>query len=142
MKRVIKLAGVGLLLTALASLAVSQETRVYREGGNWVQEITGNLSAAKTLRVKVDMGSVRVEGGSQPGITYAIHSRAYTSSEQQARREFESYKISAYSKGDTAWIVGDWQGGRVRKFSGDFVITVPRNLELAKIETEIGRAHV
>jgi len=38
------------------------------------------------------------------------HSRAYTSSEQQASREFESYKISAYSKGDAAWIVGDWQG--------------------------------
>jgi DUF4097 and DUF4098 domain-containing protein YvlB len=126
------------LLTALASLAFAQETRVYREGSNWVQEITGTLSAAKTVRVKVDMGSVRVEGGSQPGISYVIHSRAYTSSEQQARREFESYKISAYSKGDTAWIVGDWQGGRNRKFSGDFVITVPRNLELVKVETDGG----
>jgi DUF4097 and DUF4098 domain-containing protein YvlB len=138
LKRVLKLAGVGILLTALASLAFAQETRVYREGGNWVQEITGTLSAAKTVRVKVDMGSVRVEGGSQPGISYVIHSRAYTSSEQQARREFESYKISAYSKGDTAWIVGDWQGGRNRKFSGDFVITVPRNLELVKVETDGG----
>ena len=138
MKRVLKLAGIGILLTALASLAFAQETRVYREGGNWVQEITGTLSAAKTVRVRVDMGSVRVEGGSQPGISYVIHSRAYTSSEQQARREFESYKISAYSKGDTAWIVGDWQGGRNRKFSGDFVITVPRNLELVKVETDGG----
>ena len=81
---------------------------------------------------------VRIEGGSQPGISYVIHSRAYTSSERQARREFESYKISAYSKGDAAWIVGDWQGGRSRKFSGDFVITVPRNLELAKVETDGG----
>src|SRR5258707_3487594 len=84
------------------------------------------------------MGSVRVEGGSQPGISYVIHNRAYTSSEQQARREFEAYKISAYSKGDTVWIVGDWQGGRSRKFSGDFVISVPRNLELVKIETDGG----
>ena len=138
MKRVTKLASIGLLLTALASLAASQEPRVYREGGNWVQEITGTLATAKSLRVKVDVGSVRVEGGSQAGISYVIHSRAYTSSEQQARREFESYKISASSKGDTAWIVADWQGGRSRKFSGDFVITVPRNLELAKIETDGG----
>lgn len=136
MKRVLQLASI--LLTALASLALAQETRVYREGGNWIQEITGTLGATRTLRVKVDVGSVRVEGGSQPGISYVIHSRAYTSSEQQARREFDSYKISAYSKGDTAWIVGDWQGGRSRKFSGDFVITVPRNLELAKIETDGG----
>jgi hypothetical protein len=138
LRRVVKLASIGILLTALASLALGQETRVFREGGNWVQEITGTVGAARTLHVKVDMGSVRVEGGSQPGISYVIHSRAYTSSEQQARRGFEAYKISAYSKGDTVWIVGDWQGGRSRKFSGDFVITVPRNLELAKIETDGG----
>ncbi len=138
MRRAIKRASIGILLTALASLALGQETRVYREGGNWVQEITGTLGAAKTLHVKVDMGSVRVEGSSQPGVSYVIHSRAYTASEHQARREFEAYKISAYSKGDTAWIVGDWQGGRSRKFSGDFVITVPRSIELAKIETDGG----
>jgi DUF4097 and DUF4098 domain-containing protein YvlB len=128
------------LLTALASLALGQETRVFREGGNWVQEITGTLGAARTVHVKVDMGSVRVEGGSQTGVSYVIHSRAYTSSEQQARRDFELYKISAYSKGDTVWIIGDWQGGRNqnRKFSGDFVINVPRNIELVKIETDGG----
>jgi DUF4097 and DUF4098 domain-containing protein YvlB len=139
-KRIIRIASIGVLLAALASLAMGQDTRVYREGSNWVQEITGNLGAARNLHVKVDMGSVRVEGSSQPGITYVIHSRAYTSSEQQARHEFEAYKISAYSKGDGAWIVGDWQGGRhrSRKFSGEFVITVPRNLELAKIETDGG----
>lgn len=138
MKRISQLASTIAFLAALASLALGQDTRVYREGGNWVQEITGTLGAAKSLHVKVDVGSVRVEGSSQPGITYVIHSRAYTSSEQQARREFESYKISTYAKGDSAWIVGDWQGGHSRKFSGDFVITVPNNLELAKIETEDG----
>jgi DUF4097 and DUF4098 domain-containing protein YvlB len=140
LKRVIRLASIGILLTALASVALGQETRVFREGGNWVQEITGTLGAARTVHVKVDMGSVRVEGSSQAGVSYAIHSRAYTSSEQQARRDFELYKISAYSKGDTVWIIGDWQGGRNqnRKFSGDFVITVPRNIELVKIETDGG----
>jgi len=126
------------VVVALASPVLGQQTRVYREGGTWIQEITGNLPAARTLRVKVEMGSVRVEGSSQPGISYVIHTRAYTSSEQQARHEFEAYKISASSRGDTAWIVGDWQGGHSRKFSGEFVITVPSNLELAKIETEGG----
>jgi len=142
LRQAFKQASIGILLTALASLAFGQEPRVFREGGNWVQEITGNLSSAKILRVKVDMGSVRVEGSSQSGISYVIHNRAYTSSEQQARREFESYKISAYTKGDTAWIVGDWQGGRSRKFSGDFVINVPRNLEFAKIETDGGSVRI
>src|SRR2546429_3551556 len=58
---------------------------------------------------------------------------------KQKHREFESYKITAYSKGDTVWIVGDWQGGRSRKFSGDFVINVPRNIDLANIASDGAR---
>src|ERR1700721_4321553 len=91
-------------MIALASLALCQETRVYREGSNWVQEMTGDLGTAKNLRVKLAAGSVKVQGGSQAAITYVIHRRAYTSSEQQARREFESYKINTWAKGDRAWI--------------------------------------
>jgi hypothetical protein len=139
LKKFLKFASVAAVLVALVSLAVGQETRVYREGGNWAQVITGNLESAKILRVKVETGSVRVEGGSQSGISYVIHRRAYTSSEDQARREFDSYKISAYVKGDTAWIVAEGQGRRrKRECAGDFVVKVPRNLELAKIETEGG----
>ena len=140
MKHAIKLAGVGALMAALASLALCQETRVYREGSNWAQEITGNLGAAKNLRVKLDSGSVRVQGGSQSGITYVVHRRAYTSSEQRARREFESYRVNASIKGDTAWIVAE-AGGHDRRCSDDFVINVPRNLQWAKVETGGGNAN-
>ena len=135
MKHLIKLAGVGVLVAALASLALCQEARVYREGNNWVQEMTGDLGAAKNLRVKLDAGSVRVQGGSQVGVTYVIHRRAYTSSEEQARREFESYRMSASVKGDTAWIVAESGGKGNRKCADDFVINVPRNLQSAKVET-------
>ena len=135
MKHAIKLVSVAALAAALSSLALCQEVRVYREGSNWVQEMTGDLGAAKNLRVKLAAGSVRVQGGSQAGITYVIHRRAYTSSEQQARREFESYRINTSVKGDTAWIVAESEGRGNRKCSDDFVINVPRNLESAKIET-------
>ncbi len=134
MKHAIKLAGVAVSIVALASLALCQEAKVFREGSNWVQEMTGDLGAAKNLRVKLAAGSVKVQGGAQPGITYVIHRRAYTSSEQQARREFESYKINAVVKGDTAWIVAE-SSRRDAKCADDFVISVPRGLESAKIET-------
>ena len=128
---------VAVLLLALP-LALAQQTRVYGEGGNWTQEITGSLAASKNLRLRVDVGSVRVIGGSQQGISYVIRSRAYTSSEDKARSEFQNYKISAYLRGDTAWIVGEWQGSRPRKFSGDFVVNVPREMDSVKVETEGG----
>jgi DUF4097 and DUF4098 domain-containing protein YvlB len=128
---------VAVLLLSLP-LASAQQTRVYGDGGNWTQEITGSLATVKNLKVKVDIGSVRVEGGSQQSISYVIRNHSYSGSEDKARHEFDNYKISAYVHGDTAWIVGDWQGGRPHKFSGDFVVNVPREMDEVSIETEGG----
>ena len=123
----------------LVSQAPAQEAKMSREGGSWAQEVTGSLSAVKNLRVKVDMGSVVVRGGQQQGINYVVHTRFGTSSEQEARRDAEQYKVTAYVKGDTAWIVGDWQGGHhPRHFSGEFSVMVPREMALVKLETEGG----
>jgi DUF4097 and DUF4098 domain-containing protein YvlB len=125
-------------LTALASVtALSQETKIYRESSSWGQEITGNLGSARNLRIKVQSGSIRVQGGTQSGIHYVIHRHAYTSSEQQARRQFETYKVEAYVRGDTAFITAN-ASGVLSKCGGEFVINVPRNIELARIETEGG----
>jgi DUF4097 and DUF4098 domain-containing protein YvlB len=134
LKQSLKLASIGLVVSTLASLALCQETRIYREGSNWVQEMSGDLGAAKNLRVKLAAGSVRVQGGSQARITYVIHRKAYTSSEEQARRQFESYKFSATVKGDTAWI-GAESHGQDSRCSDELVVNVPRSLGASKIET-------
>ncbi len=144
LKKALQIVGLAGLLGLLAPLSLlsqsqAQETRVSREGGSWSQEVSGSLAAVKNLRVKVDMGSVVLRGGQQQGINYVVHTRFGTSSEQEARRQFEQYKVTAYVKGDTAWIVGDWQGGRhPRHFSGEFSVMVPREMALVKLETEGG----
>ena len=144
MKRALQIVGLAGMLALLAPLVLvpqswAQETHVSREGGSWGQEITGSLAAVKNLRIKVDMGSVVVHGGQQQGINYVVHTRFGNSNEQDARRQFEQYKITAYVKGDTAWIVGDWQGGRrPRHCSSEFSIMVPREMALVKLETEGG----
>jgi DUF4097 and DUF4098 domain-containing protein YvlB len=139
LKKALQVVGSAAVLILTASLAVTQESRVSREGGSWAQETTGSLAAVKILRVKVDMGTVVVKGGQQQGINYVVHTRFGNSTEQEARRQFDQYKVSAYVKGDTAWIVGDWQGGRhPRHFSGDFSVMVPRDMSLVKLETDGG----
>lgn len=144
LKRSLQVVGLATVLALIASVGFlsesqAQETRVSREGGSWAQEVTGSLTAVKILRVKVDMGSVVVRGGQQQGINYVVHTRFGNSSEQEARRQFEQYKVTAYVKGDTAWIVGDWQGGKhPRHFSGEFSVMVPREMALVKLETEGG----
>jgi DUF4097 and DUF4098 domain-containing protein YvlB len=131
--------GVAGVLALLAPLALAQETHVSHDGGTWNQEISGTLSAVKYLRVKVDMGAVMVRGAQQDGIHYTVRSRYSTSSEQEARRQFERYKITAYVKGETAWIVGDWQGGRQpRHCSEEFSVVVPREIAMVKLETDGG----
>lgn len=139
MKRALQIVGLAGVLTLLAPVLEAQETHISRDGGNWTQEVTGSLGAVKTLRVKVDMGSVVVHGWQQPGVSYVVHTRFGNSSEEEARRHFDQFKVTAYVKGDTAWIVGDWQGGRhPRHFSGEFNINVPREIALVKLETEGG----
>src|ERR1700689_684836 len=135
LKQLSKFVAVLLLILPLAS---AQQTRVYGDGGNWTQEIAGSLAMGKNLKVKVDIGSVRVEGGSQSSINYVIRNHSYNGTEDRAQREFDNYKISAYVRGDTAWIVGDWEGGRPHKFSGDFTISVPRDMDEVKVETDGG----
>ncbi len=119
---------------------MAQQGRVYQESGGWTQEIAGSLAGAKNLRVRVEAGGVRVQGGSQAGIDYKMVTRARTSSEEKARRQFDDYKLSAYVRGDTAWIVAECASPH--RFAGEFVINVPRNMELVKIETDGGSVSV
>jgi len=128
---------VAVLLLALP-LAMAQQGRVYQDNGNWTQEITGALSGVRNLRLKVDMGSVRIAGGSAQGISYVVHSHSYKSSEDKARREFDDFKVSSYVRGDTAWITADWEGGGSHRFSAEFVVNVPREMDEIKVETDGG----
>jgi hypothetical protein len=126
---------VGLLsLALLAPLALAQEANGSHGSDAWSQANSGTLAAARNVRIKVDMGAVVVRGGQQPGISYVVRSHAYES-EREGRRQTGSFKVSASVKGDTAWIIGEWEGGRPRRFSGEFVINIPRDTDAVKIET-------
>jgi DUF4097 and DUF4098 domain-containing protein YvlB len=146
LKRASQIVGLATGLALLASVGFlskswAQETHVSRESSGWGEQINGSLSGVKILRVKVDRGSVVVKGGTQQqDIRYNAHIRFGNSSEQDARRQFGEYKVTAYVKGDTAWIVGDWQGGRrqPRQCSSEFSVMVPREMTLVKLETDGG----
>jgi DUF4097 and DUF4098 domain-containing protein YvlB len=142
--------GVAMLApVVLAGMALAQEGQISREDGGWSEVFTGSLNGVKNLRVKLDVGGVVVRGGQQAGISYTLHLRSRSSSEEEARRELQGFKLSSYVKGDTAWVVGEWQGdhsyhlGGLRisvmkdshKFSGELVVQVPRGLDLVRMET-------
>jgi DUF4097 and DUF4098 domain-containing protein YvlB len=127
-------------ITALPMLA--QNSRVFREGNAWVEEITGSLPQARNLKVATEIGSVQVNGGNNNEITYTIRKRSNTSSEESARRAFQQFNVTATKRGDYAIFEGNLEGGRTRRFDVQFILNVPRDIALVKLSSDGGGINV
>ncbi len=126
-----------LLAVAVAAPLWAQQSRVYREGNAWIEETTGTMPAGREVRVNTDMGSVQVQGNS-PQVTYVIRKRSFASSEEGARRQFEQLRISVAKNAERDSIEGRLLGKNLNRFNADFVVQVPRELELVRVETRGG----
>src|SRR5262245_7504686 len=115
-------------------------TRVYRQGNSWVQEVSGSLSGARNIRISTDAGSVKVIGGSQPNITYTLKKRVYNCyGEGEAQRYLNQFQITASQQGSTAVLQGECQFCGHRKHGSiDFEVVVPQGTALVSIETDGG----
>jgi hypothetical protein len=130
-----------LVLTAgLAAAAQTSDTRMYRVSGNeWIQEVHGTLSAAKTLKVISTAGAIRIQGGQQNNITYIAREHVRAGSEEAARRALSGLKFSVGS-GEFAWLKAECDGSN-RRFT-DFEIQAPAQTAMLKLETEGGAVAV
>jgi hypothetical protein len=135
MKKIIQY---GLLAALMTTFCAAQQSSVQKEGSNWTSVSSGTLTGMHNLHIKVEIGNVKVQGGQTQEVSYVIRSKSYEGSESAARRQFESYKISTYTRGDTAWIVGEWGNGRPHKFASEVTVNVPRDIASVKIETDGG----
>lgn len=129
----------GLLAALLATVCAAQQTSIQRENGNWTRTTSGSLAGVRNLHIKLEIGSVHVQGGSTQNISYLVHDVSYQGSEEKARHQLDNYKISAFVRGDTAWIIGEWENGSPRRFNSEVTLNVPRELDLVKIETDCGQ---
>ena len=115
----------------------AQQSRVYRDGNSWVEEITGTMPAARELRVLTDLGSVEVQGNS-PRIAYLIRKRSYLPTEEAARRQFEQLRTSAIKIGESDAIEGKATTKNLARFGAEFIVQVPRDLSVVKVQTRGG----
>ena len=146
MKRISQtfLAGLLLMAVAVAEPSENQEpqTRVFREGSTWVEELKGTIPAARMLHLRSSAGSVELRGGAQNEITYVITKRVHKGSEASARKDFENFRVIAGKHGDTAFFEGDIRTHSLNNFSADFNISVPRAMDAVRIETMGGNVAV
>jgi len=124
-----------IVLFALAAAIplCAQQSRVYREGSSWVEETTGAMPMGREIRVNTDMGSVQIQGNS-PNVKYVIRKRSFASTREAARRQFEQLRISVAKMA----IEGRLLGRNLDHFNAEFVVQVPRELELVRVETRSG----
>jgi hypothetical protein len=139
---------------AVASSALAQSTycdhgpcqvnvKTFRQGGTWIQEITGEINAAKGVKLTSALGSVQMRGADQPNVTYTIRKKFYGGgSEEQAKRAFAAMNVYAKRYADHVYINADWEGGRVNKLNLEFVVNVPRETLWAKVHTMGGSVDV
>lgn len=123
------------LLAALPVLA--QNVRVYQDGNAWVEETTGTLPSAHELRISTDLGSVEVQGNAQR-FAYVIRKRAFSSSKEEALRQFQLMKITAGNLGEAASLEGRMLHRNMNRFTAEFTMQVPRDLEKLRLDTGVG----
>jgi len=119
---------------AIALPLLAQQTRVYAEGGAWVEETTGTLPDAHELRITTDMGSIDVRGNAR-GIMYVIRKRAFTSSKEEALRQFEMMKVTARNVGAQALVEGRMLHRGVTNITAEISLQVPSDLKKALLDT-------
>ncbi len=124
-------------MVSVALPVLAQQSRIYRDGNSWVEEITGTLPAARELHVTTDLGSVQVQGNS-PHVSYIIRKRSYAPSQEAARRQFEQLRISSGKNGDSDILEGKLASKNLQQFGAEFLVQVPRDLAAVRVQTRGG----
>ena len=128
---------VTMVLFAVTLPLCAQQQKIYREGNTWVEEVSGTLPTARELRINTDIGSVEVQGNS-PHITYVVRKRSYLPSPEAAKRQFDQLRISAGKMGESVAIQGKLTSKNVVRFGAEFIVQVPRDLNVVKVQTRMG----
>lgn len=119
-----------------AAVAQSPGPRLYRSGGEWIQELSGTFAAGKVVKVTSTSGAIHIQGSQQNNITYTIREHVRAVSEERARRELSRMRFSTFNSGDTVVLEADCEGSS--QGSIDFEVQVPAQTMLVKLETEGG----
>jgi hypothetical protein len=140
MKRVRQFAVVTAMAAMLAVCAGAQESRVYRDGNAWAEDITGTLPASSGLKVVTALGNVTIQGGDGQDITYRVKKRVFSGSEDSARQQLGELRIVA-RPGNPAVIQGIG-GAHFHHMSAEFFVQVPRGMDQASANTQGGNIGV
>lgn len=130
------------LLAALFGVvpaALFAQAPLVREGGRWVQTITGSAPAAARLRV-LCQGPVHLEGGTANEIAYTAKVSVRARNEGEARRLLEGFGVRKSTSGEWAVLVAGGGKGtasltlRTPRLAGVLISTAEGGVEANGVE--------
>src|SRR5512133_3381464 len=87
------------LLLLLPFGAVPQQAGMLREGDHFVREFSGNVAAARRLRVNAH-GPVSVQAGVANNISFTVRVSVRARTEAEARNVMQRYNVRVTSQGE------------------------------------------
>ena len=127
------------LAQAFALAALAQTSSVpAREGGYWVDTITGSAAAGESVRV-VTAGAVHIQGEQRGDIVYSLKRRVKARDEASARAQLDAIAVKAVREG--ARMVLEVTGPDPRA-AADLHVRVPRKLREAAVESSGGAIEI
>lgn len=136
----LKLTVFATVLCLSISFAFAQQTK--QDSRQWVNQSEGEVPSASTLQVKVEGGSIRLEGHFGDQISYLVRRSAGSQALNRTVPEKPLFKVATYVRGTTSWLVARPQNHRPILSSIELVVRVPRNIQVVELHTSGGDVSV
>jgi DUF4097 and DUF4098 domain-containing protein YvlB len=128
------------LAQALAVAALAQTSSgVAREGGYWVDTVTGSLAAGPNVKVTT-AGAVHIEGEARGDVAYTLKRRVKAPDGAAARLLLERTVVKATRQG--AWTVLEVSGPDALRAPADLRLLLPRQTHETAVESRGGAIEI
>lgn len=130
-----------LVMFGIALGSFAQTGQLVREGGYWVQTVTGVVSQKRVGLLRVHTrGAVSVQGGREQIVAYTLRKRVRAHSESEARARLAELDLKTGVAGNTAVLTLHYP---VRPAAGaELQLKVPADIAVAAVETHSGDVFV
>jgi hypothetical protein len=123
--------------------AAAQQPHLWRDGGAWVSETSGELPLGSSVRIQAATGSVSVQTGTR-GFRYIVRTRVLAPSEQMARRLFAQLRVlPGHSAGFSELRLAlNGPQSSLSRLNTEVILELPRDLQVLHIDTQSGNIEV
>src|SRR5262245_39883867 len=104
-------------------------------------QLKGDVPGSSALHVKIEGGSIRLEGYSGDRISYQVRSLP-SKLLNRKQPDVPRYKVATYMRGGASWLVATPQKDQPSARTTERVVRVPRSLPFVALDTSGGDVNV